>query len=84
MPRQIKDGIKITSKFALAYELYFGMKIGDQDKLCALHVICGLCQSNLNGWKRGGGYLAIRRIQRDPQTYVDDYILLQYSGYFKI
>ena len=32
-PRQINHGIKVSSKCAHAYELYFDMKIGDQDIL---------------------------------------------------
>ena len=30
--KQVKHGIKVTMKFAQAYELYFGIKIGDQNK----------------------------------------------------
>ena len=36
-------------KFAQAYQLYFGMKIGDEDKSWASHVICGTCRYNLEG-----------------------------------
>ena len=51
------------------------MKIGDQDKSWAPYVICGTCQSNLDGWLRGDRHsmlFAIPRIWREPQNHIDD------------
>ena len=44
--------MKLSTEFTQAYELYFGMKIGDQDKARDPHVVCDTCQSNLNGCMR--------------------------------
>ena len=63
--RQVKYKIKAEAKFSYAYEIYFGMKIGDQDKSWAPPVICETCRSNLDGWLRGDHHsmpLAIPRI----------------------
>ena len=51
------------------------MKIGDQDKSWAPHVICGTCRSNLDGWLRGDRHsmpFAIPKIWREPQNHIDD------------
>ena len=34
----------------IAYEKYFGMLMGDQDKPWAPHVICGFCRTTLAEW----------------------------------
>ena len=73
--KQVKYRIKVEAKFSYAYELYFGMKIGDQDKHWAPRVICGTCRSNLDGWLRGDRHsmpFAIPRIWREPQNHTDD------------
>jgi hypothetical protein len=36
-----------------AYELYFGCKIGDQDKPWAPHIVCANCAVYLKGWLIG-------------------------------
>ena len=38
---------KITSLIEKDYYLYFGWKIGDQDKSWALHICCNTCASKL-------------------------------------
>ena len=67
--KQVKYKINLEAKFAQAYERYFGMKIGDQDKNWAPHVICGTCRSNLDAWLRGDRHsmpFAIPRVWREP------------------
>ena len=51
--RQKKHKIIPETKFFIAYEAYFGMKMGDQDKSWAPHFCCGSCRSTLEGWMRG-------------------------------
>ena len=68
------------TKYWTAYRLYFGMEIGDQDKRWALHVICGSCRSNLEGWLRGSGKVmsfAVPRVWREAQNHHND-------GYFRM
>ena len=76
--KQVKYKINLEAKFAQAYERYFSMKIGDQDKNWAPHVICGTCRSNLDAWLKGDRHsmpFAIPRVWREPQNLTDD-------GYF--
>ena len=73
--KQVKYKINLEAKFAQAYERYFGIKIGDQDKNWAPHVICGTCRSNLDAWLRGDRHsmpFAIPRVWREPQNHTDD------------
>ena len=51
------------------------MKIGDQHKLGAPHVVRGTSRFNLEGWVRGerpSMPFAITRIWREPQNHVKD------------
>ena len=41
--RQTKYEIKIKANFSNAYETYLDKKIGEQDIICAPHVICRTC-----------------------------------------
>ena len=36
-----------------AYEAYFGMKLGDQDKQWARHKVCKNCTDTLRFWTQG-------------------------------
>jgi hypothetical protein len=38
-------------------ELYFGCKIGDQDKYWALHIFCVTCVRLLTGWVNGSRHM---------------------------
>lgn len=74
-PKQVKHNIIFGSKLCQAYDAYFGVKVGDQDKTWAPHVCCGSCRSNLEGWFRGTRSampFAIPRIWREPQNHYDD------------
>ena len=60
------------TKFFTAYQPYFGMAIGDQDKLWAPHHSCGSCRSTLEGWLRGirkSMPFAIPRLWREPKNH---------------
>ena len=48
-----KDRRKITERVEKTYLRYFGVKIGDQDKPWAPHVICKVCQVKFIRWKSG-------------------------------
>ena len=59
----------------MAYETYFDMKTGDQDKSWASHFCCGSCRSTLEGWMRGSRKcmpFAILRIWRESTNHHDD------------
>jgi hypothetical protein len=36
-----------------AYKLYFGCKLGDQDKNCAPHICCSMCAVDVRAWLNG-------------------------------
>lgn len=44
--KQLSFKIIVSTKLCIAYVLYSGMPMGDQDKLCAPHVTCGCCLSS--------------------------------------
>ena len=51
------------------YELYFGCKVGDQDKRWAPHVCCVNCSSLLSAWYKGTGSgltFGVPMIWREP------------------
>ena len=65
------------------------MDIGDQDKPWAPHVICGSCESNLEGWLRGSGNVmsfAVPRVWRKPQNHHNNYYfcMINISKYRKV
>lgn len=59
----------ITTRVRKAYRLYFGYKIGDQDKMWAPHICCNTCATNLRQWltgKRKCMSFAVPMIWREP------------------
>lgn len=87
-PKQTKHTIVPGSKCFIAYEAYFGMPMGDQDKPWAPHVCCGSCRSTLEGWLRGSRKcmpFAIPRIWREPTNHHDDcyFCIVDISKYKK-
>ena len=44
-----KRAIEPNSKFCDAYEVYFGVAVGDLDKDWAPHVVCNSCRLTLEG-----------------------------------
>ena len=74
-PTQKKHNVIPETKFFIAYESYFGMKMGDQDKSWAPHFCCGSCRSTLEGWmhrSRKCMPFAIPQIWREPTNHHDD------------
>lgn len=58
-----------------AYELYFGCKIGDQDKIWAPKFCCTSCSRTLSGWLKGTRKsmpFAVPMVWREPQNHLDD------------
>jgi len=64
----------ITQLVKTAYNFYFGMKLSDQDKKWAPHVICVSCNSNLTQWIKGKGRMpyAIPMAWREPRDHDSD------------
>ena len=86
--RQKKHKVIPEIKFFIAYEAYFGMKMGDPDKSWAPHFCCGSCRSTLEGWMRGSRKcmpFAIPRIWRKPTNHHDDcyFCMVDISTYKK-
>lgn len=71
-----------------AYKLYFGCKIGDQDKTWAPHICCVHCAVNLRAWLNGNRPsmpFAVPMIWREQKDHVTDcyFCLTSVSGYSK-
>ena len=86
--RQKKHKVIPETKFFIAYEAYFGMKMGDQNKSWAPHFCCGSCRSTLEGWMRGSRKcmpFAIPRIWTELTNHHDDcyFCMVDISTYKK-
>ena len=71
----VKDQRMNISEFVQkAYHAYFGMKLGDQDKNWAPHIVCKPCIETLRGWTKGKKHkkFGIPMIWRVPQNHHDD------------
>ena len=71
----------ITQLVKYAYNAYFGMKLGDQDKKWAPHIICSTCNKNLTQWLKGKGKMqfAVPMTWREPLDHTTDcYFCLTY------
>ena len=65
----------ITSQVKKAYHLYFGCKIGDQDKPWAPHICCATCATQLSQWlngKRPSMPFAVPMVWREPSNHTND------------
>ena len=65
----------ITAIVKKAYHLYFGCKIGDQDKSWAPHICCRKCVTNLSQWLNGKIHampLAVPVVCREPSNHATD------------
>ena len=64
----------ITQLAKYAYNAYFGMKLGDQDKKWAPHIICSTCNKNLTQWLKGKGKMqfAVPMTWREPLDHTTD------------
>jgi hypothetical protein len=70
----------ITPLIKKAYELYFGCKVGDQDKPWAPHIVCANCAVCLRGWLKGSRKsvpFALSMVWREQKDHLTDcYICL--------
>ena len=65
----------ITAVVRKAYYLYFGCKVGDQDKTWAPHICCNTCATNLRQWlnkKRKCMPFAVPMVWRNPTDHISD------------
>ena len=65
----------VTSFVKRAYHAYFGMKLGDQDKAWAPHMVCKKCTEYLRRWthgKKDGLKFGIPMVWREPKDHVSD------------
>ncbi|KAL7630757.1 UNVERIFIED_CONTAM: hypothetical protein RMT77_019028 [Armadillidium vulgare] len=65
----------ITPMLRKAYELYFEIKIKNQDKPWAPHICCSTCAISLNGWLRGEKQkmrFAVPMIWKEPKDHSKD------------
>ena len=64
----------ISSLLKSAYHAYFGMKLGDQDKKWAPHIVCVSCNLHLTQWLKGKDKMpfAIPMVWREPQDHTTD------------
>ena len=61
----------ITPSVKKAYHLYFGCKIGDQDKQWAPHICCASCANKLRQWLHGKQRsmpFAVPMVWREPSN----------------
>src|ERR1043165_5708572 len=65
----------LTPLVKKAYHLYFGCKVGDQDKVWASKICCNTCSRTLTGWLKGTHMsmsFAVPMIWREQQNHVND------------
>lgn len=73
--KSVKHRITEANNFCSAYNAYFGVPVGDQDKNWAPHVVCGCCRSTLEAWYRGESRkmkFAVPRIWREPTDHLNN------------
>jgi hypothetical protein len=78
----------ITHRVRVAYQHYFGCKIGDQDKQWAPHVCCTVCTSGLTQWlngKRSSMPFGVPMVWREPKNHLNDcyFCLTNVAGFTK-
>ena len=78
----------LTHRVKVAYHLYFGCKVGDQDKRWSPHVCCAVCYSGLTQWLNGkhtSMSFGVPMVWREPQNHVDDcyFCMTNVAGFTK-
>ena len=71
----IANRYPVTNFVKRAYHSYFGMKLGDQDKLWAPHMICKTCIEHLRQWTKGTRSslkFGIPMVWREPSNHATD------------
>ena len=70
---QIKN---VPARVKIAYNYYFGCKVGDQEKYWAPHTVCGTCYSGLTHWlaaKRKVEPFGVPMVWREPKGHTSDH-----------
>ncbi|GFV20884.1 uncharacterized protein TNCV_353581 [Trichonephila clavipes] len=70
-----KQQRNISNFVQKVYFAYFGIKLGDQDKSWAPHVVCSVCVEELRHWfqgKKKSFRFAVPMIWREPKNHSDD------------
>ena len=65
----------VTTFIKQTYHAYFGMKLGDQDKAWAPHMVCKSCTECLRQWSKGKKTslkFGIPMVWREPRNHVSD------------
>ena len=65
----------LTPQIKKAYHMYFGCKLGDQDKKWAPHIVCKSCSIRVGGWINRKGMampFAIPVVWREPSKHIND------------
>lgn len=65
----------ITDFVKRAYLGYFGVRLGDQDKTWAPHIVCKTCTEHLRQWttgKRNSLKFGVPMVWREPTNHIDD------------
>ena len=73
----------ITAPVRKPYHLYFGCKIGDQDRNWAPHICCNICATNLWPWisrKRKCMPFAVPMVWREPTDHNSNYYFCMTSS----
>ena len=66
---------EVTDFLKRVYKAYFGMKLGDQDKPWAPHIVCKVCTESLRNWSKGcktSMKFGIPMVWREPKNRVND------------
>ena len=70
------------------YLVYFGVPLGDQDKIWAPHQVCTTCVETLRSWSQGKNAklkFGVPMVWREPKNHVDDcyFCLVNVKGFNK-
>lgn len=83
-----KQRKNITDFVRQAYQAYFGVQLGDQDKSWAPHIVCKTCVECLRQWsdqKRKSLKFGVPMVWREPKNHHDDcyFCLVNVKGFNK-
>ena len=70
-----KNRRNITHLIKKLYHLYFEVKIGDQDKEWAPHIVCTTCTNALSKWSKGKQekmQFGVPMVWREPLDHISD------------
>lgn len=71
----VRQRRNITSFVRRAYQSYFEVPLGDQDKKWAPHIVCHNCEEMLRDWtkgKRKGLPFGVPMVWREPRDHISD------------